>query len=264
MHIVSRGINFEMQIINTCWSRSFSTAKLSGSIFLAIKIATMLKYHHLLLLATNLPFTIAFKLFNATTKCPITLDGRISTSTNLSTFDTLSSPFNPDYSKGQNLSWSEILLFPSIPPSRFDSPIPLYKPLEVTISNASIFVPGGGSPQFGFRRAGLLLGNGSDASNVGVHTYHWSVMQDEKRKMNLSHEYMNVWHERNDYTANQWSLNAGVMLEQDKPLDSNVSTTGLERRLWKVLDKENDVVWTTGIKYGVWENWGLRMDVDEK
>lgn len=89
-------------------------------------------------------------------------------------------------------------------------------------------------------------------------------MQDEKRKMNLSHEYMNVWHERNDYTANQWSLNAGVMLEQDKPLDSNVSTTGLERRLWKVLDKENDVVWTTGIKYGVWENWGLRMDVDEK
>ncbi|KAH9206600.1 hypothetical protein DL95DRAFT_486739 [Leptodontidium sp. 2 PMI_412] len=195
--------------------------------------------------------------------CPITLDGRVSQNTTLETFDTAASSFNPGYTKGQNLTWSQILKFPPVSSSRFD--IPAKKALEVTISDASIFVPGGGQKQLGFRRAGLLLGNGSDASNIGVQTYHWSVMQpeDKKRRMNLTHEYMNVWHETNDYSSNHFSLNAGVMLEQDKPKGGNVTTTGLDKRLWKVLDRKNNIIWTTRIEWDGWQHFAVKIDYEK-
>ena len=195
-------------------------------------------------------------------KCPITLDGRVLHGTNLSTFDTTASPFNPDYSKGQNLTWSQIIKFPSVTPSKFD--IPVDKAIEVTIDDRSIFVPGGGTPQIGFRRAGLLLGNGTDNTVVGVKTFHWSVKQNLKAKMNLTHEYMNAWHETNDYSANQFSFNAGIMLEQDHPTDSDVTTTGLDKRLWKFLDRDNDVIWTTWIDWEDWQNFAVTVDYAKK
>ncbi|PVH70265.1 glycoside hydrolase family 131 protein [Cadophora sp. DSE1049] len=195
--------------------------------------------------------------------CPITLDGRVSQNITLGTFDTAASPFNPDYTKGQNLTWSQILRFPCVSPSKFD--VPFNRALEVTISDASIFVPGGGQQQVGFRRAGMLLGNGSDASNIGVQTYHWSVMQpeDKKGRMNLTHEYMNVWHETNDYSSNHFSLNAGVMLDQDKPKEGTVTTTGLDKRLWKILDRKNNVIWTTKIEWEGWQNFAIKLDYEK-
>ncbi|KAH7381753.1 hypothetical protein BKA64DRAFT_647293 [Cadophora sp. MPI-SDFR-AT-0126] len=225
----------------------------------------------------------------STITCPITLDGRVSQNSTLETFDTAASSFNPGYTKGQNLTYflarililhpkasrqtrqlltrplpgSQILRFTSVSPSKFD--VPANKALEVTISDASIFVPGGGQQQVGFRRAGLLLGNGSDASNFGVQTYHWSVMQpqDKKRRMNLTHEYMNVWHETNDYSSNHFSLNAGVMLEQDKPKEGNVTTTMLDGRLWKILDRKNNVMWATTIDWEEWQNFAIMLDYEK-
>jgi len=82
--------------------------------------------------------------------------------------------------------------------------------------------------------------------------------------MNLTHEYLNVWHETNDFSADQFSFNTGVMLEQDHPLDSNVSTIELDRRLWKFLNRENDVVWTTWIEWDTWQNFAVTMDDDKK
>jgi len=197
------------------------------------------------------------------TACPITMDGRVSVNATAQTFDTDASPFDPTYSKGQNLTWSQIIKFPAVKPSKFDLTIHS-KALEVTINDSSIFVPGGGSQQLGFRRAGLLMGNGSDATNIGVKTFHWSVKQDLNAKMNLTHEYMNVWHEANDYASNQFSFNTGIMLEQDKPTDSNVTTTGLDKRLWKILDRKNNVLWTTRIEWGVWQNFAVTVDYEEK
>jgi len=108
------------------------------------------------------------------------------------------------------------------------------------------------------------MGNGSDATNVGVKTFHWSVKQDLDAKMNLTHEYMNVWHEANDYASNQFSLNTGIMLEQDKPIGSNVTTTGLDRRLWKILDRKNNVVWTTRIEWDDWQNFAVTVNYENK
>ncbi|EPE27181.1 hypothetical protein GLAREA_03095 [Glarea lozoyensis ATCC 20868] len=208
------------------------------------------------LLATS---TTALPSLQTSTKCPVVLDGRIPKTSPPSTFDTTSSPFNPKYVKSQNLTWAQIIKYPHVEPSKFDKSKNSI-PFEVTISDASLFVAGG-KLQPGFRRAGLLLGNGSDASNEGVRTFHWSIRQDPRRSMNLTHEYMNVWHEAGDYSSNQWSLNAGAMLAQDKPIDTNVSTVGLDKRLWKVLDRRNNVIWTTRIERDTWQNFGIVMDI---
>lgn len=194
-------------------------------------------------------------------KCPITLWGGVPENATLSLFDANASPFSPKYTKGQNFSWSEILLIPNVDPSQFDYPHD--KAIEVTINDSSIFLPGGGKPQIGFRRAGLLMGNGSDASNMSVKTFHWSVQQDPERRMNLTHEYMSVWHEANDYVSNQFSINTGVMLVQDKPKMSNVSTTGLDKHLWKILNRNNDVVWTTSVKWDDWQKFAITLDCEK-
>ncbi|KAG9236132.1 hypothetical protein BJ875DRAFT_439685 [Amylocarpus encephaloides] len=189
--------------------------------------------------------------------CPLVLDGRIRNAS-LSTFDTPSSPFDSKYVKGLNLTWSQILLLPPIKPSRFSSLS--HGPIEVTIDNHSLFLSGGKNLQHGFRRAELILGNGSDASNSGIKTFHWSVKLDAQRALNLSHEYMLVWHESGDYSHNQWSLNLGVMLSQDRPLDTNISTVDLDKKLWKVLDGRNNVIWTHEPSSRGWMNFAVVMD----
>jgi hypothetical protein len=127
-------------------------------------------------------------------KCPVVFDGRVPSSAELADFDSYAtSLFNPDYVKGQNLKWSEIIKFPAgLPAARFDD-ADEHKPFEVTISDQSIFMT-----QYGFRRAGLLFqgdtNNGSPGTQ-GVKTIHFSLHWDSQRPLNLSHEYLLTWHE---------------------------------------------------------------------
>lgn len=121
-------------------------------------------------------------------KCPIVFDGRISASTKATDFDSTStSKFNPDYVKGNNLKWSDIIKFPaSAGSAHFDNTSS--EAFEVTISDQSIF-----QSQNGFRRAGLQFqgdsNNGSPGTS-GVKTIHFSVKWDAQRALNLSHEYL--------------------------------------------------------------------------
>ncbi|KAG0651625.1 hypothetical protein D0Z07_2122 [Hyphodiscus hymeniophilus] len=222
----------------------------------------MAKFKYTVLASVWIALAAAIPSLDLARKCPVTMEGRVARGMKLSTFDTTSSPFDPNFSKGENLTWSQIIEFPHVLPSKFD--ITAYKAIEVTIDERSIFIPGGGAPQIGFRRAGLLLGNGTDATVVGVKTFHWSVKQDLRARMNLTHEYMNVWHETNDYSANQFSFNTGILLEQDHPTDSNATTTGLDKRLWKFLDRGNDVIWTTWIDWDNWQNFAVTVDYVKK
>ncbi|GJD02268.1 hypothetical protein ColKHC_11093 [Colletotrichum higginsianum] len=198
-------------------------------------------------------------LQSSSIQCPIVLDGRIPQNFTLQVFDTNESPFNPGFTKGP-APWSEILLFPAgVTPSRFDvvsePTATSFKPLEVTIDDKSIFDPSGNKPQLGFRRAGLLLGNGSDASNQGVMTFHWSSRQDPARKLNLTHEYLTSFHETNDSGGAQFSLQVGTPLGQDgaagKPAASD----------WKMLDRNNTVVFSTPLKFDAWQNFAVTLDV---
>jgi hypothetical protein len=54
------------------------------------------------------------------------------------------------------------------------------------------------------------------------------------------------------------------MLSQDKPTDSNVSTTGLDKNLWEILNNKNNVVWTTQIAWDGWQNFAVTLDYVNK
>jgi hypothetical protein len=185
-------------------------------------------------------------------KCPIVLDGRVKTTLAPTDFDSYAtSPFNPDYVKGNNLKWSDILQFPTdVGASRFDNAS--YKPFEVTISDSSIF-----QSQKGFRRAGLQIqgdtNTGSPAA-TGVRTIHFSVRQDPKRALNLTHEYLNVWHEAADYSANQFNFEAGTILGQES----------LPKNTFKVLNRQNKQIWSTPIDSTAWQNFAITLDFNKK
>src|ERR1700748_1972742 len=42
--------------------------------------------------------------------------------------------------------------------------------------------------------------------------FHWRVRQDAKKPLNLSHEYLNVWHERDDFNGNQFEFMTGTFI----------------------------------------------------
>lgn len=73
-----------------------------------------------------------------------------------------------------------------------------------------------------------------------------------------------MWHEANSYQYNQFSINTGVVLAQDSPKTSNRSSTGLNRNLWKLMDRNNNVLWTTLIDWDTWQNFAVTMDMDNK
>jgi hypothetical protein len=195
----------------------------------------------------------------------VLLDGRVTKNLTLSSFDSaLTSPYNPDYVKGENITWSSILLLPETPASRFDTPA-VHKPLEVTIDNRSLF-RAGSNLQVGFRRAGLLLKNdandpGADGSDAGLVTFHWSVKQDAARPLNLSHEYMNVWHEKSDYSGNQFMFVGGVVL----PVDGGTGLdTKVEKEKWRVQNYKNEFIFETAIDKREWQNFALQLDYAAK
>ncbi|KAK5658858.1 hypothetical protein OQA88_1672 [Cercophora sp. LCS_1] len=182
-----------------------------------------------------------------TVKCPITFDGRVPKAQEPTDFDSYAtSKFNAEYVKGKELKWSDIIKFPEAGSARFDTEE--HKPFEVTISDKSIF-----QTQNGFRRAGLQFQgdtNNNSPGSTGVKTIHFSLKWDAQRALNLSHEYLLVWHEAADYSANQFNFEAGAILGQ----------SSLARDTYKVLNRRNQQVWSTPIDRTAWQNFAITLD----
>lgn len=198
-------------------------------------------------------------------RCPIIFDGRVLQKLQRSSFDVAEeSPYSTQYVKGENLTWSSIILLPNTSSSRFDT-LEAHRPLEVTINDSSLFRSGQGLQQ-GFRRAGLLLKDdknpaGADAADEGVVTFHWSVKQDSNRPLNLSHEYMNVWHEKADYSGNQFTFVGGVVL----PVDGGTGIdTPEEKNTWRIQDYKNNFSFRTPILNDTWQNFAVQLDYSNK
>ncbi|KAH7133445.1 hypothetical protein B0J13DRAFT_678476 [Dactylonectria estremocensis] len=206
-------------------------------------------------LASATPYHRSNNYHQATNSCAIIFDGRVPSTASLTDFDTASgggwNPFNPEYVKGNGLAWSDILLLPTpASPSRFDAAAGSV-PVEVTISDASIF-----QKQNGFRRAGLQFNkdnNEDSPGSEGVVTLHFSVLQDKSRPLNLTHEYLNVWHEAADYSANQFNFEAGTL----------IGSENLPRDTYKLLDRNNKLIWSTPILADSWQNFAITLDFDK-
>ncbi|KAI1198728.1 hypothetical protein F5X97DRAFT_298681 [Nemania serpens] len=178
-------------------------------------------------------------------KCPMVLSGLVKSTLTPTDFDSYAtSPFNPDYVRGSE-KFSQSLKFPNVTGSRFDNATT--KPIEVTINDKSIF-----QTQNGFRRAGLQIQgdtNQGGPGTAGIRTLHFSVKQDPQRKLNLTHEYLNVWHETADYSANQFNFQTGTIIGRS----GNKNT-------FKVLNRQNTEVWSTPIDETAWQNFAITLD----
>ncbi|KAI0146535.1 hypothetical protein BJ166DRAFT_66721 [Pestalotiopsis sp. NC0098] len=185
----------------------------------------------------------------AAISCPVVLSGQVPATAQLTDFDSsATSLFNPDYVRASAIPWSQILLFPNVTNSRFDGPD--YKSVEVTISEKSIF-----QTQNGFRRAGLQLANDTNTEGpgtTGVRTLHWSVKQDPARTLNLTHEYLNIWHERADYNGNQFNFETGTLIDHPE----------VDKNTFKITNRNSEVVWSTPIDQSGWQNFAVTLDFD--
>lgn len=213
-------------------------------------VLTTLLAAPLALAAPSLYPHISLRASSDNIKCPIVLDGRVPTnfSKTPTVFDTSNALFNPDYVKGNNLTWSQILKFPDSA-SRFDGVD--HTAVEVTISDASIF-----QQQHGFRRAGLQFAADSpqDASDEGIKTLHFSVKQDSTRPLNLTHEYLNVWHEAADYSNNQIQFQVGTLIDN----------AGSKKNNFKILDRAGKQIWDIPLDYKKWQNFAVKLDYTKK
>ncbi|KAJ1327419.1 glycoside hydrolase 131 catalytic N-terminal domain-containing protein [Microdochium nivale] len=194
--------------------------------------------------------------------CPVVFSGQIPINAQPQDFDTsATSLFNPGAVKG-NDTWSQIIKFPGDTTSgrpgqgmktglaRFDDAAK-HKAFEVTLNDRSIF-----KTQFGFRRAGLIFKNDTNSAgpgNTGVKTLHWSVRQDLARPLNLTHEYLNVWHEAGDWSSNHFHFTAGSLIGRPE-FPSNT---------FKILNRKQDLIWSTPINMrGEWQSFAVTLNYD--
>ncbi|KAI8986158.1 hypothetical protein BD414DRAFT_416543 [Trametes punicea] len=138
--------------------------------------------------------------------------------------------------------------------------IPREQVISVTIDNSSVFVPGGGPPQYGFRRTDLI------AAVDGEHTelitrleqnttiFHFSIQKDELRPLNYSHEYQIVFIEPND-GSHVFGIQLGSpFTDPTGPLPAPNAHS------FKVLDHALNVLFSTPFTPNAWHNFAIEVN----
>ncbi|KAH8912966.1 hypothetical protein BR93DRAFT_942705 [Coniochaeta sp. PMI_546] len=189
-------------------------------------------------------------------KCTLQFDGRIPGTFTAASFDAANAFFSQSNVFGQGLKFSQLIQLPSVTPSLFDTAT---VPVEVTISDKSIFAPSADNVQTGFRRAELLpaSNSGTDPSTTGVKTLHFSVMKDAARPLNLSHEYQLVFLESNDFSTNQLVLKTGTVIGAGAGDPDTLQLFG------NVNDNPPKVLFSTPFKAGLFHNFAVTLDFNK-
>lgn len=192
----------------------------------------------------------------AAQKCTLQFDGRIPGTFTAASFDAANAFFSQSNVFGQGLKFSQLIQLPSVTPSLFDTAT---VPVEVTISDKSIFAPSADNVQTGFRRAELLpaSNSGTDPSTTGVKTLHFSVMKDAARPLNLSHEYQLVFLESNDFSTNQLVLKTGTVIGAGAGDPDTLQLFG------NVNDNPPKVLFSTPFKAGLFHNFAVTLDFNK-
>lgn len=132
--------------------------------------------------------------------------------------------------------------------------------VSVSIDNSSVFIPGGGAPQFGFRRTELLAAvNGDHADLIpkietGTTVFHFSIQQDQSKPLNYKHEYQIVFIEPNDGT-HVFEIQLGSpFTDPTGPLPTK------DAHSFKVRDHALNILFTTPFTAGAWHNFAVQID----
>ncbi|KAF7982130.1 hypothetical protein HWV62_29861 [Athelia sp. TMB] len=180
-----------------------------------------------------------------------------------------------------NASHYTTLLGHTLPPTPLWSPFPFTQfttpeqSIAITIDNSSVFVPGGGPPQYGFRRTELISqvdGNHTATyleDDVGTSVFHFSIREDEARRLNYSHEYQIVWIEPSDGSHVFGIQLALEPIHQEEELTSVVGSpftdpTGplpdANAHSLKVLDHALNVLFSAPFTPSTWHNFAVQVD----
>ncbi|OBR10904.1 hypothetical protein CH63R_06596 [Colletotrichum higginsianum IMI 349063] len=193
----------------------------------------------------------------AKAQCALQFDGRIPKAFTAADFDGKTSPFNTANVFGKGLKFSDLIKLPG-GQSLFD--VNSTQPFEVTIDDKSIFAPSADNVQIGFRRAEMLpLSNdGKDASTQGIKTLHFSLQKDDKRPLNLSHEYQLAFLESADFSTNQIVLKTGTILGQNTEDPDTLQLFG------NVATSPPPELFKTKFTPGVFHNFAIKLDFTAK
>ncbi|GJE92570.1 glycoside hydrolase family 131 protein [Phanerochaete sordida] len=144
--------------------------------------------------------------------------------------------------------WNDLLL------------LPREQVISISIDNSSVFVPGSGGPQFGFRRTEFIAANNGDHNDLnpiletGTTVFHVSIKQDPTRPLNVSHEYQIVFIEPSD-GSHVFELQLGSpFTDPTGPLPAPGAHS------FKVRDHALDVLFETPFAPGAWHNFGVQVD----
>jgi hypothetical protein len=94
--------------------------------------------------------------------------------------------------------------------------------------------------------------SGTDPSTSGTKIIHFSVMKDEGRALNTSHEYQLFFLESSDYSTNQVVLKYGMVIDGSSGANPSALFPGgnVNSSPVHLLDS-----WR-----GVWHNFGITLD----
>ncbi|KAG2139625.1 uncharacterized protein EDB93DRAFT_1163375 [Suillus bovinus] len=137
---------------------------------------------------------------------------------------------------------------------------PIEQPIRISIDNTSVFVPGGGMPQNGFRRTELIAqkdGNHTaldTVADVGTTVFHVSILEELEKPLNMSHEYQIVWIEPNDGT-HVFEIQLG------SPFTIPTGTAPVsDARFLKVRNHALDLLFETPFTSHDWHNFAVQID----
>ncbi|KAG1844443.1 hypothetical protein C8R48DRAFT_460388 [Suillus tomentosus] len=137
---------------------------------------------------------------------------------------------------------------------------PVEQPITISIDNTSIFVPGSGTPQNGFRRTDLIAqkdGNHTALNaiaDVGTTVFHVSIMEELEKPLNMSHEYQIVWIEPND-GSHVFEIQLG------SPFTIPTGTVPVsDARFLKVRNHALDLLFETPFTPHDWHNFAVQID----
>ncbi|CAI6333428.1 unnamed protein product [Periconia digitata] len=189
----------------------------------------------------------------------VVFDGRVPATVAVADFDSKTGIFDPEFTKGQNVAFSEVVRLDGGDASLFDTAVNA-QPVEVTVNDDSIFAPGGANPQTAVRRAELMpnpANNNANDTSSGVKTLHFSIKPSADRPLNISHEYLMVFMERADFGANLIALKTGTLIGSDGATKNDLLLLG------NSADGVN-VLFQTPFTEGEFTNFALKMDFVKK
>jgi hypothetical protein len=98
------------------------------------------------------------------------------------------------------------------------------------------------------------------ANNIlttGVKTLHFSMMPDTTRPLNVSHEYLMVFLETADFSANQFRIKTGTLIGSDGVTKNDLLVLGNTAA-------GNGLLFSTPFVADVFTNLALKLDFDAK